>query len=142
MILAGGKGTRMLPLTKNLPKPMIEVAGKPFLEHLILQLKSNGIEEVTILLGYMGDKVVEYFRDGSEWNLKIQYSIGKIDDRTGTRIRNAQKYIKDNFLLLYCDNYCPLDLKSLNSFFTGSTLSTSRPILLRTLIISDSVLLV
>ncbi|MHA2329132.1 MAG: HAD-IIIA family hydrolase [Candidatus Hodarchaeales archaeon] len=116
VILAGGLGTRLKPLTDSIPKPMVSVNNRPFLEHLIKMLKENGIKEVVLLLGYMAEKVVEYFEDGSNFGIKISYSIGDVSFETGTRLRNAKKLLHDSFLLMYCDNYWPLDLKKLIDF--------------------------
>ncbi len=113
VILAGGIGTRLRPLTDNLPKPMIPVNRKPFLEYLIELLKENGIEEVILLLGYLPEKIKEYFGDGSTFGIKIKYSIGDISFENGKRIKNAAQLLDDNFLLMYCDNYWPLNLKKL-----------------------------
>jgi len=116
VILAGGRGERMHPFTDTMPKPMVPINGKPFLEHLIELLKKNDIEEVVLLLGYKHEKITEHFGDGSKFGIRIVYSIGAVEDETGTRIRNAKKLLKDEFLLLYCDNYWPLRLARLYTF--------------------------
>jgi len=113
VILAGGIGTRLRPLTNNLPKPMIPINRKPFLEYLIDLLKENGIEEVVLLLGYLPEKIKKYFGNGSKFGINIKYSIGDVSFETGKRIKNAKELLDDNFLLMYCDNYWPLDLKKL-----------------------------
>lgn len=111
VILAGGQGMRLRPLTEDRPKPMVLINKKPFLEYLINLLKKNGIEEIILLLGYMPEKVIEYFGDGSRFGLKIKYSISSVEEESGTRVRRAAHLLDDNFMLLYCDNYWPLDLK-------------------------------
>jgi len=116
VILAGGKGTRLLPLTENLPKPMIKMHGKPFLEYLINMLKEQGIEEVVLLLGYKAEHIRAYFGDGKGFGIRITYSIGSVETETGKRIKDAEELIQDCFLLLYCDNYWPLNLRKLESF--------------------------
>ncbi len=113
VILAGGRGTRLKSLTDNLPKPMISINRRPFLEYLIDLLKENGIEEVVLLLGYLPDKIREYFGNGSDFGIKIKYSIGDVSFETGKRIKNAEELLDNNFLLMYCDNYWPLNLKKL-----------------------------
>lgn len=116
VILAGGRGERLRPLTDNLPKPMILVGEKPFLEHLVSLLRENGIKEILMLLGYLPEKITDYFGDGSKFGVSIKYSIGAVEDETGTRIRNAANFLDDEFLLMYCDNYWPLNLKKLEIF--------------------------
>ncbi|MHA2292523.1 MAG: D-glycero-beta-D-manno-heptose 1,7-bisphosphate 7-phosphatase [Candidatus Hodarchaeales archaeon] len=116
VILAGGLGTRLRPLTDSLPKPMVSVNNRPFLEYLIEMLKENEIEEVVLLLGYLAEKIIDHFGDGSKFGIKIKYSVGAISFETGTRLRNAKPLLEDLFLLMYCDNYWPLDLKKLIDF--------------------------
>ncbi len=113
VILAGGRGTRLKTLTDNLPKPMISINRRPFLEYLIDLLKENGIEEIVLLLGYLPEKIKEYFGNGSKFGINIKYSIGDVSFETGERIKNAEELLDDNFLLMYCDNYWPLNLKKL-----------------------------
>ena len=120
VILAGGLGTRLRPITDKIPKPMIQFHGKPFLEYLIELLKEQGIEEIILLLGYLSDKVVEHFGDGDEFGIKILYSISPVEDDTGLRIFKANDIIKDEFLLLYCDNYWPLNLQKMYTKFRES----------------------
>jgi D,D-heptose 1,7-bisphosphate phosphatase len=116
VILAGGRGTRLQPLTDTVPKPMVLLNGKPFLEYLIELLKENGICEIVLLLGYLPEKITEYFGDGSRLGVKITYSISDISDETGTRIKKAEELLQEEFLLMYCDNYLPLNLKKLVDF--------------------------
>jgi D-glycero-D-manno-heptose 1,7-bisphosphate phosphatase len=116
VILAGGRGTRLKPLTDTVPKPMILMNGKPFLEYLIEMLKENGIHEIVLLLGYLPEKIIEYFGDGERFGVKIKYSISDVSDETGTRIKKAEKVLQNYFLLMYCDNYFPLNLKKLLEF--------------------------
>jgi len=118
VILAGGIGARLRPLTYEVPKPMVLVNNRPFLEYLIDMLRENGISEVVLLLGYLAEKVTQHFGDGSRFGVNIKYSIGKVSDKTGTRIRNAKFLLNDFFLLMYCDNYWPLNLKRLFESYT------------------------
>jgi histidinol-phosphate phosphatase family protein len=107
VILAGGMGTRLLPLTATTPKPMILFHGKPFLEYLINSLREQGIQKVLLLLGYLPEKVMDYFGDGSNFGIDISYNITPVEDETGTRLKRAIGKIEKHFLLLYCDNYLP-----------------------------------
>ena len=113
VILAGGVGERLRPLTYTTPKPMVLINDRPFLEYLIDLLKQNGISEVVLLLGYLHEKIVDHLGDGSNFGINIKYSIGDVSFETGKRIKDAEDLIQDQFLLMYCDNYWPLDLKRL-----------------------------
>lgn len=113
VILAGGQGIRLRPLTNDRPKPMVLIKGRPFLEYLIELLRENGITDVVLLLGYLPDVVINHFGDGSRFGVRITYSVGAVDDETGTRVRNAKNLLKNKFLLMYCDNYWPLDLSKM-----------------------------
>jgi len=117
VILAGGLGTRMRPLTLTTPKPMILIHREPFLEYIIELLKKNGIEEVVILTGYLHEQIENYFKDGQQFGLKLKYSYSPAEDKTGTRIRKAKDLLDDTFLLLYGDNYWPLQLGELLKFY-------------------------
>lgn len=108
VILAGGRGTRLRPLTDTLPKPMIPFHGKPFLEYVIECLNEQGFEKILLLLGYLPHAVQNYFLDGRRFGVKIEYCITDIEDETGTRIRSARERLDSCFLLMYCDNYWPM----------------------------------
>jgi NDP-sugar pyrophosphorylase family protein len=118
VILAGGEGVRLRPLTLDVPKPMVPVNNRPFLEYLVDMLRDNGITELVLLLGYLPDIVIKHFGDGSKFGLNINYSVGKVSDQTGTRIRNAGPLLDDVFIMMYGDNLWPLDLKKLYGFYT------------------------
>ncbi len=117
VILAGGAGTRLQPLTNDRPKPMVLANGRPFLEYLVEMLKSQGITEIVMLLGYMPEKITSHFGDGSSFGISIKYSIGSAEDQTGARIRNAAGLLNDQFMLLYCDNYWPVNLAKMAGFY-------------------------
>lgn len=110
VILAGGRGTRMAPLTDTRPKPMIEIHGKPFLEYLIEMLRDRGINRILLLLGYLPEVVQQYFGDGSRWGIKIEYSVTPIENETGPRLKAAMSQLDPYFLLMYCDNYWPMPM--------------------------------
>lgn len=117
VILAGGVGARLRPLTNEIPKPMLCFHGRPFLEYLIELLQENGIKEIILLLGYLPEKIRNYFGDGRQFGAKIKYSVQGIDCETGSRIKGCEHPLDDHFLLLYCDNYWPLPLKKLLEFY-------------------------
>jgi D-glycero-D-manno-heptose 1,7-bisphosphate phosphatase len=110
VILAGGRGERMRPLTDIRPKPMIEVCGKPFMEHQLEMLRDQGFKRVLLLLGYLPEVVQDYFGDGHRWGLQIDYSITAVEDNTGRRLKLAEAKLEDCFMLLYCDNYWPMPM--------------------------------
>lgn len=74
IILAGGKGVRLAPLTEVFPKPLVPIGGMPVLEIVIRQLKANGFHRLTLAVGYLADLIRAYFKDGSRWGVKIDYS--------------------------------------------------------------------
>jgi D-glycero-D-manno-heptose 1,7-bisphosphate phosphatase len=113
VILAGGRGTRMRPITNDRPKPMVPILGRPFLEYQIEQLHEQGFERALILLGYLPDVVQSHFGDGREWGMEITYSVTEPDQLTSSRIAAARHLIDPCFLLLYCDNYWPMQMRRL-----------------------------
>ena len=113
VILAGGYGTRLRPFTDTNPKPMYLFEGKPFLFYLLEQVKSFGINEVILLLGYLPEKIQSYFGDGSSLGLKITYVVTPVEYETSLRLKAALSSMADLFLLMYCDNYCPINFKAL-----------------------------
>lgn len=93
ILLVGGFGTRLLPLTKNTPKPMLTVAGIPVTEHQIAMAKSAGITELVLATSYLAEVFTPYFGDGSQWGIKIKYAVEKEPLGTGGAIRNAAQLI-------------------------------------------------
>lgn len=108
VILAGGRGTRLKNLTENRPKPMIEILGKPFLEYQIEQLRESGFKKVLLLLGYLPQVVQDHFKDGRDFGIRIEYSVSAPEDETARRLRLAERLLDPVFLLMYCDNYWPM----------------------------------
>src|SRR5262245_23928580 len=89
VILAGGRGTRMQPITNARPKPMVPILGRPFLEYQVEQLRDQGFERILLLLGYLPHIIQDYFGDGAAWGIKIEYSVTGADDLTSSRVANA-----------------------------------------------------
>ena len=94
VIFCGGFGTRLGSLTKKIPKPMVLVNNKPFLEHLINQLKENGIKKLYLLVGYKKEKIIEYFGNGKKFSIKIIYSYNHPNYQTAYRLNCIKKKIK------------------------------------------------
>lgn len=120
VILAGGRGTRLRPLTDTRPKAMIEIGGKPFLEYLIEMVHAQGFERVVLLLGYLPEVIQNYFGDGRRWGVKIEYSVTAVENETGRRIKLAEPLLDPCFLLLYCDNYWPMQMEKMWQRFAAA----------------------
>jgi D-glycero-D-manno-heptose 1,7-bisphosphate phosphatase len=120
VILAGGLGTRLRPLTDTRPKPMIEFHGRPFLEYLIEMLRDRGLRRILLLLGYLPDVVRDHFGDGSAFGVEIDYVVSPVEDETGARLRHALPRIDPVFCLLYCDNYWPMPFEAMWRRFTST----------------------
>jgi dTDP-glucose pyrophosphorylase len=104
VILAAGRGTRMRELTAEVPKPMIEVRGKPVLQHIIEGLRDAGFCELLLIVGYRADAVREFFRDGSRYNVVIQYTTQTVQDGTGRVVDLARDFAGNSpFILAYGD---------------------------------------
>jgi NDP-sugar pyrophosphorylase family protein len=125
VILAGGRGERLKPLTNHIPKPMAPINGVPFLDYLINSIISTGITQILILLGYKSEAIVSRYKDIN--NINIEFSLGKEEDQTGRRVLNAYDKLQDYFLLIYGDNYWPIELDAMwyNYQKTGSRVSTT-----------------
>ena len=93
ILLVGGFGTRLMPLTKNTPKPMLTVAGIPVTEHQIAMAKAAGITEIVLATSYLSEVFTPYFGDGSQWGIKIKYAVEKEPLGTGGAIRNAAQLL-------------------------------------------------
>jgi len=113
VILAGGRGSRMRPITDDRPKPMVPVLGRPFLEYQIEQLRDQGFERVLMLLGYLPEVIQAHFGDGRRWGISIEYAITPPEQLTSGRVAAARAAIEPCFLLLYCDNYWPMKMDRL-----------------------------
>jgi len=115
VILAAGRGTRMRELTAELPKPMIQVRGKPVLQYIVEGLRNACIGELLLVVGYRADAVREFFGDGSRFNIAIQYVTQIVQDGTGRVVDLARDFVGNcPFILAYGDilvdpaNYEPL----------------------------------
>ncbi len=107
VILAGGYGKRLRPLTDTIPKPLVEVAGRPIIDWQVRWLKSHGVDSYVMLVGYLKDKIIDYF-DGKkdELGVKIEYSEEKSQLGTGGALKNAERFLKNEkeFFMLNGDN--------------------------------------
>jgi NDP-sugar pyrophosphorylase family protein len=108
-ILAGGLGTRLGALAADLPKPMIEVGGKPFLEHVIRSFADCGFREFVLLTGHRGEAVERHFGDGKQLGVTIAYNREREPIGTGGAVREARALLGDRFVLTYGDVFRRFD---------------------------------
>jgi N-acetyl-alpha-D-muramate 1-phosphate uridylyltransferase len=121
VILAGGLGTRLRPITEKVPKPMVLVGGKPFLEHEIRLLKKGGVDDFVVCVGYLGEMIVDYFGDGRSLGTSIRYSSDgpELLGPAGA-LRGAQPLLEDSFLVTYGDSYLMADYGKVMKALGGS----------------------
>jgi NDP-sugar pyrophosphorylase family protein len=120
-ILAGGLATRLRPVTEKIPKLLVEVAGEPFFSHQVRLLKNAGLHRIVICVGYMGDKIVERYGDGSKWGVHIDYSFdGEKLLGTGGALIRALPRLGDCFYVLYGDSYLPINYQAVGRAFIDS----------------------
>ena len=104
VLLAAGRGTRMRELTADLPKPMIQVRGKPVLQHIVEGLRDSGVKQFLTIVGYRADVVQNFFGDGSRYKIDIQYAIQTVQDGTGRVVDLARYFTAESpFVLAYGD---------------------------------------
>jgi len=125
VVLAGGLGTRMGDKTKDLPKALVELNGKPLLEHVLLKITQADISDVLLITAYRGDIIKDYFGNGDKWNAKISYVDEETPEGMGPAVLKAKDWVgSDDFLLCYCDNIFTDNLSELVSAHkTAATLS-------------------
>jgi len=109
VILAGGLGARIYPLSKSTPKPMIDIGGYPFLYYLIERLEKYKFSEVLILVGYKSEKFKKLFYLCKKFRINIKLIYSPTNYNTGARLKAAYPYIKDFFFLMYGDNFLPFN---------------------------------
>ena len=120
-ILAGGMATRLRPITEKIPKLLVEVAGEPFFSHQIRLLKRAGLTRLVLCVGYLGEKIVELYGDGSKWGVSIDYAFdGPKLLGTGGALIAALSKLDDAFYVLYGDSYLPIDYQAAGDFFLKS----------------------
>ena len=123
VILCGGRGARLVHYTKNNPKPMLIIKNKPFLYHLLIQLKNQGINNFLILTGYKSNKIKNYFGRGTNLGINIQYSWAPNNWETSKRLLKIKNKLKDKFLICYSDNFIDFNLKKHFKKFKNKSLT-------------------
>ncbi len=117
-ILAGGLATRLHPLTITVPKALIEVAGRPFIEWQLKYLKNQGIQRVVLCLGYLNEQIQAYLGTGEQYGLELLYSLdGASPLGTGGALKRALPLLGEAFFVLYGDSYLPISFQELENAF-------------------------
>ena len=116
IIPAGGKGTRLNKILNGLPKPLVDINGKPLLEHTIKLCKKYGLIDIHLLLGYKSEYIKDYFGNGSKFKVNITYHVEKNELGTAGSVKSIEHLISDNFLLIYGDIYIDMNLNKLIDF--------------------------
>jgi len=123
-ILAGGLGTRLKPITETIPKSLLEVAGEPFIAHQLRELSLQGIKDVILCVGYLGNRIEEFVKDGSEYGVSVSYSYETNNLLgTGGAINNAIHLLNDEFFVIYGDSWLEIDYFSVFESFRNSDCS-------------------
>ncbi|MFH1257072.1 MAG: nucleotidyltransferase family protein [Candidatus Diapherotrites archaeon] len=114
-ILAGGKGERLRPLTNEIPKPLIEVKGKPILQYSVELLREAGVKEIVLGVGYKAEKIKVFFGNGEKFGVKVFYSEEKEALGTGGALKHAEKFFANEkkFIMLNGDNLADYDFKKM-----------------------------
>jgi len=112
-ILAGGKGERLKPLTKETPKPLLPIKGKPILEWNIERLKEFGVEKIVIGIGHLGEKIEEYFGNGKKIGVEIKYMREELPLGTGGAVKHAAELLGKRFFMINGDNMADFDYSAM-----------------------------
>jgi mannose-1-phosphate guanylyltransferase/phosphomannomutase len=116
VIMAGGEGTRLRPLTSNCPKPMLPVANLPMMEHIVNLLRGHGVTDIVVTVAYLANQIRTYFGDGSEFGVKITYATEEQPLGTAGSVRNAAEHLDERFLVISGDVLTDIDLEAIVAF--------------------------
>jgi mannose-1-phosphate guanylyltransferase/phosphomannomutase len=116
VVMAGGEGTRLRPLTSNQPKPMVPIVGKPCMEHILELLKQHGLEDVIVTVAFMPQAIRSYFGNGDSLGMSIEYSVEESPLGTAGSVRLASDRLEETFLVISGDALCDVDLTDLIRF--------------------------
>ncbi len=120
-LLAGGLATRLRPITEKIPKALVDIDGKPFIDHQLALLRRNGIRRVVMCLGYRGEMVEEHCGDGARYDMELKYSFdGEKLMGTGGAIQRAAHLLDDVFWIMYGDSYMDIDYRAVLTHFDKS----------------------
>src|SRR5207302_10063382 len=113
VIMAGGEGTRLSPLTSNQPKPMMPLANRPMMEHIVRLLKEHGFDDIVVTLAFVPQAIRTYFGDGSEFGVRMVYATEETPLGTAGSVRNAMDELDEPFLVISGDVLTDIDLREL-----------------------------
>src|SRR4026209_1092927 len=116
VVMAGGEGTRLRPLTSNQPKPMVPVVGKPCMEHILELLREHGMGEVIVTVAFLPQTIRSYFGQGETLGMEIGYSVEESPLGTAGSVSLAGKQLEETFLVISGDALCDVDLSALVAF--------------------------
>ena len=113
VILTGGLGTRLQPYTLFVPKPMLPLGDKPLLEHSIEWLKKNNIKSIVLCVSYLRKNIQDYFEDGHEFGVNIEYAVSNKPLATAGQLKTAEQFLDDTFVCMYGDSIYGFNLKNM-----------------------------
>jgi mannose-1-phosphate guanylyltransferase / phosphomannomutase len=116
VVMAGGEGTRLRPLTSNQPKPMVPICGKPCIEHIVELVHRHGIDDVVVTLAFMPQVIRGYLGDGSALGVRIEYAVEDQPLGTAGSVRNAKDHLDETFVVISGDALCDFDLGEIIAF--------------------------
>lgn len=120
-LLAGGLATRLRPLTEKIPKALVEVGGRPFIDWQLELLAARGLDRIVVCAGHLGEMIAEHVTDGSRFGLDVHFSYdGETLLGTGGAIRKALPLLGGEFFVLYGDSYLPVDYRAVARAFTSA----------------------
>ncbi|NMB17496.1 MAG: nucleotidyltransferase family protein, partial [Firmicutes bacterium] len=111
VIMAGGKGTRLRPLTCDRPKPMVPIANRPMMEHIVALLARSGFHDVAVTMFYLPEAIQEYFGDGYNWKVNLSYFVEEVPLGTAGSVKNAASCLNETFLVISGDALTDFDLQ-------------------------------
>lgn len=116
IIMAGGKGTRLKPLTCSIPKPMVPILNKPTMEYTVELLKKHRITDIAVTIAHLPTVITDYFATGEKWNVNLKYYQEEVPLGTGGSVKNAEDFIKDTFIVLSGDSLTDINIQKAVAF--------------------------
>ncbi|RYD05649.1 hypothetical protein N752_07070 [Desulforamulus aquiferis] len=116
IIMAGGEGTRLRPLTCERPKPMMPVVNRPMMEHILELLKKHGVQDIGVTLQYIPEAIRDYFGNGADFGVHMRYYVEEVPLGTAGSVKNAQRFLDQTFVVISGDALTDLDLSKAMEF--------------------------